>query len=342
MSIQFSIEQGDITSFDADVVALKYAHAFYGADWAVASALSQEGQNIEAIQPSEGDHSLVNTMGAIAASRALFVGVPYLRAFDYGSVRTLAVSTLSILAREAANIKHLAMTIHGVGYGLDEIETIRAQFAGFLEALTSGDFPPSLEYISIIEFNKRRVDRLRQALDIDLAYVDYALPLTNRWGYELLIPQAGEAVRKAEAGVGDIERAGEESESKPHAFVAMPFRTDMDDVFFYGIQGPVREAGFLCERMDRTAFTGDIVEQIKKRIESATVLIAELTGANPNVFLELGYAWGLDKPTVLVVKEGEELPFDVRTQRCLMYERIKDLETALASELSDLKSGGRL
>jgi hypothetical protein len=122
----------------------------------------------------------------------------------------------------------------------------------------------------------------------------------------------------------------------------MPFEKNMEDVFYYGIQGPTRNLGFLCERIDNESFTGDILDRVKKRIETAAVVIADLTSANPNVYLEVGYAWGKNRPAILLAKEGEELKFDVRGQHCLKYERIKDLELSLAKELRDLKSNGTI
>jgi len=124
---------------------------------------------------------------------------------------------------------------------------------------------------------------------------------------------------------------------KPHIFVAIPFTEEMDDVYHYGIRAPVNAAGYLCERADLTPFTGDILERIKSRIETASLVIAELTTANPNVFLEVGYAWGKKRPTILLVRDAEKLPFDVRGQRCLVYSRIRDLEEALVRELQGLK-----
>ncbi len=82
----------------------------------------------------------------------------------------------------------------------------------------------------------------------------------------------------------------------------MPFKKDMEDVFYFGIQEPVRNAGFLCERIDMESFIGDILTQVKIKIEKANVLIAELTGSNPNVYLEVGYAWGKNIPTILLVR----------------------------------------
>jgi nucleoside 2-deoxyribosyltransferase len=120
----------------------------------------------------------------------------------------------------------------------------------------------------------------------------------------------------------------------------MPFKKEMDDVFYYGIQQSVRASGFICERIDRDAFTGDILDQVKKKIETATVVIAELSGANPNVYLEIGYAWGKGRPTILLIKNDQDLLFDVRGQRCLKYERIRDLEESLKNELKELIARG--
>ena len=99
----------------------------------------------------------------------------------------------------------------------------------------------------------------------------------------------------------------------------------------------VRKAGFLCERADLSAFTGDIMQWVRDRIYSAALVVADLTGANPNVYLEVGYAWGCGKPTVLLARDKPPSEFDARGHRCLVYKRIQDLETLLAQELQNLR-----
>ena len=77
---------------------------------------------------------------------------------------------------------------------------------------------------------------------------------------------------------------------------------------------------------------------------SAEIVIAELTGSNPNVYLELGYAWGCGKRTILLAHESEKLPFDTQGQRCLIYDTITQLEELLRNELAGLlprADGGR-
>jgi hypothetical protein len=107
----------------------------------------------------------------------------------------------------------------------------------------------------------------------------------------------------------------------------------MDDLFHYGIQGAVNAAGLLCERADLSAFTGDVLDWVKNRISSAKLVIADLSSANPNVYLEVGYAWGVRVPTVLLARDANELKFDTRGQRCLVYNSIKNLEDLLRNEL---------
>lgn len=137
-----------------------------------------------------------------------------------------------------------------------------------------------------------------------------------------------------------MNSAGSESDLKPHVFVAMPFSPDIDDVFYLGIHEPARDAQYLCERTDNETFTGDILEQVKKKIETASVVIADLTGANPNVYLEIGYAWGKGRPTILLVKEKDDVKFDLRGQRHLEYKSIMQLRRTSGNELTQLKSKG--
>jgi hypothetical protein len=125
-------------------------------------------------------------------------------------------------------------------------------------------------------------------------------------------------------------------DSTPHVFVAMPFRDDYDDQFYLAILPTVRAQGLLCERMDLDKFTGEITERMFKRIESAKMVIALLDGANPNVYLEVGYAWGVRTPTVLLAHKEEPLPFDVRGHRVLIYDKIYLLKQMLHEELGRL------
>lgn len=336
-TIEFSIEEGNIISFDADVVALKYAQNFYGPDLHIAHALDKAGIFSDEIHPQVGDSLYIDSRKVIKARNVVFTGVPDLDGLGYQEIREFAVNVLEFLSQKAPTTKHLAMTIHGPGYGLDEVESLFAQFAGFLQAIKNGTIPSYIERISIVEINSARAKRLRAAFDINFASMENMSKTVNRWAYRLQEHQEFESTSKRSFGGSPlIEEAGIRSDEKPHAFVAMPFRKDMEDIYYYGIQRAVHANDLLCERIDQEAFTGYILKRIKQKIKSATVVIADLSGANPNVYLEVGYAWGKDVPTILLIKETDKLSFDVQGQRSLKYETIKELEETLTKELAGL------
>ena len=208
------------------------------------------------------------------------------------------------------------MTIHGVGYGLDEQEAFRAQLAGAFETIEAGQ-TGELEEIWIVEKNRDRAERLKVLLS-------------------KVVPPAPprQVTRALPRKVSESIDAG--AKKKQHVFVAMPFSEEMEDVFEFGIKAPVNEMGLLCERVDMAVFTGDILERIKERIESASLVVADLTGSNPNVYLEVGYAWGCRRPTLLIARRHDDLKFDVRSHRCISYSSIRDLREQLRAELPHL------
>jgi hypothetical protein len=257
----------------------------------------------------------------------LVVGVNRLSEFNYKDIRIFARTALEALAdhEKSTPIEHVCFTLHGAQFGLDEIEAFESEIAGLIDGITAGRIPKSVQRISIVEIDDRRANRLQNILRelILLGYVE-----ANLKSY----------LQTSEKVVSEKFRSvGYSSADKPHMFVAMPFRDEMEDVYEYGIQNAVRKAGFLCERADLSAFTGDVMDWVRKRIRSASLVIADLTSANPNVYLEVGYAWGAGVKTVLLVQEADRLKFDVQGQRCIAYKRIKDLEEKLHKELVDLK-----
>ena len=119
----------------------------------------------------------------------------------------------------------------------------------------------------------------------------------------------------------------------------MPYSEEFQDVYEFGIYQPVRRCGYICEKVDEASFTGDILQRIRERISEAKLVIADLTTARPNVYLEVGYAWGCGVPVVFLAKEGESLHFDVKTHRCIFYKSIRHLSSQLDKLLSGLPRG---
>lgn len=77
---------------------------------------------------------------------------------------------------------------------------------------------------------------------------------------------------------------------KPFVFVLMPFAQEFDDIYKFGIKGAAQEVGAYAERVDEQMFVEGILERIFNQISKADVIVADMTGRNPNVFYEVGYA----------------------------------------------------
>ncbi len=326
--LELALEVGDIQDAPSDVALFKYAQSFYGAAGVAAKRLAATGTPAAQLEVLPGQLRFVETKGALVPPLALFLGTVRLSEFGYHEIRQFSVRALKALeAREG--VRHVTTTVHGPNYGLDEDEAVLALVGGLVEAFQQGSGPRSLERITVVERDMGRVQRLRKALERGLGGTP---------GIQVLPAGAGFRVQRLAAFVQapPLATAGTVSQQKPHAFVAMAFAPELEDTFHYGIQGPVRNAGLLCERVDQAAFDGPIIQRIKERIETSKVVIADLSMANPNVYLEVGYAWGRGRPTVLLVRDVKELRFDVASYRCIVYGSIRQLEALLTRELERL------
>jgi len=106
---------------------------------------------------------------------------------------------------------------------------------------------------------------------------------------------------------------------KPFCFVLMPFDDAFKDVYQIGIKEACTAAGAYCERVDEQIFHERILDRIYNQIAKADLIIADMTGRNPNVFYEVGYAHALGKPTVLITKQADDIPFDLKHFPHIVY-----------------------
>src|SRR5438046_549250 len=95
---------------------------------------------------------------------------------------------------------------------------------------------------------------------------------------------------------------------KPFVLVLMPFKREFDDTYTFGIKGAAEEVGAYAERIDEQKFQEGILERIHDQINKADVIVADMTGQNPNVFYEVGYAEALKKVVVLITKSVDDIP----------------------------------
>lgn len=119
-----------------------------------------------------------------------------------------------------------------------------------------------------------------------------------------------------------------------NVFVLMPFSSEFDAAYRLFIKPALEDVGFKITRADDLLNQRNIMHDIVSGIAVADLVVADLTGSNPNVFYELGVAHAFEKPTILLTQSVEELPFDLRSYRVLVYQthfaKIEDARNELA------------
>ena len=131
---------------------------------------------------------------------------------------------------------------------------------------------------------------------------------------------------------------------KLKVFMIMPFQEQ-----FLGLYNMLKNK--LGDRYDFSN-AGDldnqqsILQDIVMGIGNADVIIADVTGLNPNVFYELGLCHALDKKVILITQDISELPFDIRSYRVDEYTtefwKIEQIINKIQKNLEGAKDGSVL
>ena len=127
-----------------------------------------------------------------------------------------------------------------------------------------------------------------------------------------------------------------------NAFVIMPFAKEFNNVYQLVIKEACKSAGVFCLRVDEEPDIPEhIVETIYQRIREADIIIADLTGANPNVYYELGYAKAHGKKIIPITQDYDDLRFDFKSYSVQEYylETLHNFRDELTKIITDkLKS----
>lgn len=100
-------------------------------------------------------------------------------------------------------------------------------------------------------------------------------------------------------------------------FVLMPFEDRFKIVYETIVKA--LKGMMVCTRADDLPMGKPILEHILTGIRSSELIIADLTGSNPNVFYELGFAHTQTKNVLLLTQNIDEVPFDLRGLFCHTY-----------------------
>lgn len=109
-------------------------------------------------------------------------------------------------------------------------------------------------------------------------------------------------------------------------FVACPIGAEqsserkLSDTLLKHIITPVCEqAGYKVVRVDQLSTVDRIDNTIMDYLDTAALVIVDMTSHNANVFYEFGYRKAIGLPLIPIIKEGENIPFDVSTLRTIKY-----------------------
>lgn len=122
-------------------------------------------------------------------------------------------------------------------------------------------------------------------------------------------------------------------EKSKTCFVIAPIGADgsadrirSDQVLKHIIGPSVRECGYEPIRSDHISEPGLITSQVIQHIVEDPLVIADLTGRNPNVFYELALRHAIKKPVVQIIHATETIPFDVAASRTIHVDH-RDLDS---------------
>lgn len=128
---------------------------------------------------------------------------------------------------------------------------------------------------------------------------------------------------------------------KATVFVVMPFKNNFLDIYKH------LKSQFTDYNFSNAGDAGNpqaILKDIIQPIYDADVIIADLTGLNPNVMYELGIAHAMDKKTIIITQDDISLlPFDLKSYRVIHYEehfkKITEMLEVLEKYLSGAMDG---
>lgn len=117
-------------------------------------------------------------------------------------------------------------------------------------------------------------------------------------------------------------------------FILMPFGTKSEyeggnkesnciyeEIIIKAIERSCIRDSTIIKEVDKNR-PGSITGSIVTSLVEAEVVIADITGWNPNVFLELGIRYSLrNKVTILLAQEDTNIPFDIRNYRLIKYNK---------------------
>jgi hypothetical protein len=137
---------------------------------------------------------------------------------------------------------------------------------------------------------------------------------------------------------------------KKTCFVACPIgeaesdeRKRSDRVLRHILEPVLDELGYKIIRADQIQSVGRITTQVLQALNDADIVIADLTGENPNVMYELGIRHATQKPFIHIMESNNKPPFDIYDVRTIFYrlelDEVGDAKSELKGQIDSIERG---
>jgi hypothetical protein len=213
--------------------------------------------------------------------------------------------------------KYTTTNIHEVAQHETEYQTLKSQLSKYFTTLSIPDPNgfPSLEKFS--EFCKLQYHHWNERRDY----------IKNMYGSTLQalndnLKQGG-AIKitslEPNSFVCKPVFTGRNIKVEPLCFVLMPFKPNFQRIY-EEIKPVIEKFGFEVKKANDLYTVKPVIEDIWEYINKASVIVADVTGKNPNVFYELGIAHTIGKRTIIITQNEEDVPFDLKYLRYFKYQ----------------------
>jgi len=118
-----------------------------------------------------------------------------------------------------------------------------------------------------------------------------------------------------------------------NAFAIMPFNEIEDEIYSGYIKKVFQQNNIKIKRADENISSRNVIEELIQQIDEADIILADITKHSANVFYELAVAHALNKPTIMITRDVDNMPYDLMQMRSIPYSETPKGMTYLVNQI---------
>ena len=191
-------------------------------------------------------------------------------------------------------------------------------------------------YLKSKEYSK---DSYRKDLEVEIAKLNARMTMSqDRFeSVNHLVIGGNQKIRRDSAD-DFLERMGVSKDVEVKSktvFVLTPFNDEYDKDYQWVKEAFVRHK-YTCTRGDDVKVQNNLLPHIIKEMLSSKLVVANISGRNPNVFYELGIAHALGKDVILISRSEKDITFDLSSSQIIIHQDKEDLNSSINEWLVSL------